>query len=342
MLIALLLPAVQAAREAARRMQCTNNLKQIGIAIHTFHDAKNGVMPACIGAAPGSPSGERWKRLAFFPFLYPYMEQPSLYELYANEDFDSRKGFNVYYINKWWNHLTDDERKQHSSVPFAICPSRGRSSRTADSGNTTDDTGEGAGTMVSGPVTDYAIVISFITDSTTELWWAMGNMDPINISYHRGPFRQVILTGTDGNTWQPRDNFARFSDGMSNQLLFGEKHIPWGMVGKCINDVWAPGYESLECGDCSFLVTTEYRAISSARIVRHTTNHTTGSEIPGIVDLSIQGNVSPRAAAFGGVHNGICNFLLGDGSIHGIPTTIAPNMLAKLGTVDDGEPVTLP
>ena len=69
-LIALLLPAVQMAREAARRTSCQNNLKQIGLALHNYHD-RDRVFP------PSSAPGHSW-----VPFLLPYVEQENLYQQY--------------------------------------------------------------------------------------------------------------------------------------------------------------------------------------------------------------------------------------------------------------------
>ncbi len=62
-LVALLLPAIQAAREAARRSQCINNLKQIGVAMHLFHDTKKAIPPSRIDCDHGTWASEIW------PFL---------------------------------------------------------------------------------------------------------------------------------------------------------------------------------------------------------------------------------------------------------------------------------
>ncbi|MGI6414908.1 MAG: DUF1559 domain-containing protein [Thermoguttaceae bacterium] len=78
-LIALLLPAVQAAREAARRSQCTNNLKQIGLALHNYHDVV-GRFPAAWYRIPTQEKRPGW---AWGTMLLPYLEQGALYDQLA-------------------------------------------------------------------------------------------------------------------------------------------------------------------------------------------------------------------------------------------------------------------
>lgn len=72
-LIALLLPAVQQAREAARRSQCTNNMKQIGLAIHNYESAFKAFPTVCVSQDPFS-NVSTWASM-----ILPYMEQESLY-----------------------------------------------------------------------------------------------------------------------------------------------------------------------------------------------------------------------------------------------------------------------
>ncbi len=89
-LVGLLLPAVQSAREAARRMQCTNNLKQIGLAQHMYHDTyrcfPTGVYNSYGGNAPSFPyaaQGLGMSGACWFQFLMPYVEQRAIYDGYS-------------------------------------------------------------------------------------------------------------------------------------------------------------------------------------------------------------------------------------------------------------------
>lgn len=82
-LIALLLPAVQAAREAARRMQCSNNMKQVGLALHTYHDAHKG-FPAPLTRLANNPAatahGDNQNNFSVSTKILPYLEQTARYD----------------------------------------------------------------------------------------------------------------------------------------------------------------------------------------------------------------------------------------------------------------------
>ncbi len=103
-LIALLLPAVQAAREAARRMQCSNNLKQIGLALHNYHTALRSFPPG------GLASNE----MSFLVFILPYLEQKPLYDQF---NFDAGP-----YVLSGATTNGRAEHGQNAIAPY-LCPS---------------------------------------------------------------------------------------------------------------------------------------------------------------------------------------------------------------------------
>ncbi len=90
-LIGLLVPAVQKVREAAARTQCVNNLKQIGVAMHAYHDVNKGMPPGAgndvtpFGTSGGSQWGSSWK-----VYILPYIEQGAIYSKWQ---FYSQSGF---------------------------------------------------------------------------------------------------------------------------------------------------------------------------------------------------------------------------------------------------------
>ncbi len=114
-LVALLLPAVQQAREAARRSSCKNNLKQIGLALHNYHDAHRQFPPAAIhmtaSTAPESCRDANWGA-TWVLMLFPYMEQGALYDLY---DFETRA--------RDGNATTGNNQVTRRRVSSLMCPS---------------------------------------------------------------------------------------------------------------------------------------------------------------------------------------------------------------------------
>ena len=329
-LIALLLPAVQAAREAARRMQCTNHLKQIGLAVHNFHSARNGLPPAALGT-------ERW---SFWVVLYPYLEQQALYDIatttcvpapyYAVPE-DAWLKMNV----EWWRDgLTDEQRKGFGSVSSYICPTRrGGGSHTVNA----------PAYNLPGPIGDYAIVIRYQYSATSENagstdqnWkrWSEYFSPSHNLSRQLGPFRVCKRVANVHRNWLPQDNFSWIGDGTSNQFLVGEKHIPAGNVGICDGSgpSWDCPYNYVSGDENSARTFSNGRPIFPASVAGSPEPITRSPSAFAGVEFPRRDNLY----SFGSAHASVCNFLLGDGSVTGVSATTSRDIMVAMSDCNDG------
>ena len=349
MLIALLLPAVQAAREAARRMQCSNNLKQIGLAIHNYHDARNGI----------PPSITHEYRAGFWTYLYPYIEKTALSEILLrgtlgefNNGPDAcvagcvtgmpwgRLGQN------WWNGvpeygnpgLTEEERKGFASVSTYLCPSRRSGVQMS--------TGTGPGDPENprpGPVGDYAFVV-FTGDDNSTLWAVncFSDSPPVrrdSYSFHLGPIRIANTVFSPVNNaitgFSSRDTFSWWADGTSNQLVLGEKHIPASRLGHC-------GQNGLngwrDQGDCGIQGHAGGFAASVMRQI-HPYYNLLGR---GPNSFSGDDDNPIDVYGFGSHHTGTILFVRGDGSVASVSNTTSLTVMSALACVNDGVAVSLP
>jgi prepilin-type N-terminal cleavage/methylation domain-containing protein/prepilin-type processing-associated H-X9-DG protein len=121
-LVGLLLPAVQKAREAAARIACQNNLKQIGLAAHSYHSVYGHLPPGYLGSYPdlGSGLGD-FQDVGVLAYLLPYLEQDNLYRsMLAGMPSDYLSATAVY--PRWWTYTSMWQAAQTRINTF-LCPS---------------------------------------------------------------------------------------------------------------------------------------------------------------------------------------------------------------------------
>jgi prepilin-type N-terminal cleavage/methylation domain-containing protein len=307
-LVALLLPAVQQAREAARRTQCRNSLKQIGLALHNYHDATRVFPPGYVdlnGNPNSTPDNDQGPGWGWATFILPYMDQGNVYD---------QINFNV------GVGLGANAQVSQVAVTVFQCPSDGLQDPfpVYDSSFTT-------------PITTVAHSNYVGCNGWVECFsGAGGNPQP-------GPGADG-LSGTFGLAGvgifyrNSKNSAANVKDGLSNTIFVGERssnHAPgtWtGAVagGRC--PAWmavlppapyspppGPPYDNADFGE--------------ALILAHcNATHLPNADFP-VFDPDV----------YYSFHTGGCHFLIGDGSVRFISSFVNGATYQYLATISGRE-----
>ncbi|QDU61615.1 hypothetical protein Pan216_24760 [Planctomycetes bacterium Pan216] len=329
-LVSLLLPAVQQAREAARSTNCRNNLRQLGVAVHEFHDAHGGFPPATLG----------FGKLTFWAVILPYVDQQQLYDR-LDMDASAHSGNPISGLSSAVRAASASNEAvlaEGSGTPSGyVCPTR-RS--------------RGAINSISRAVGDYAIT-SWSTSAAGEwrlyrdvdtqkgvLQVALADVDlddsgtPDNLEQPTND----MLESTKG--WKPRTKAAHVSDGLSKTALLAEKFVNQTIMGTANDCCYANG-----------VVGTSEQRGRDGYIYWH------GSFGPGgygdfwiggptrdrpLARSSIDPMVGQHGPSLGSWHPGAVHFLMADGAVKPVNVNVSTSIIGAMGHASDGEIVTLP
>jgi prepilin-type N-terminal cleavage/methylation domain-containing protein/prepilin-type processing-associated H-X9-DG protein len=314
-LVGLLLPAVQKVREAGNRTQCANNLKQLALACHNYHDVQGSFPPGGYFLPHTKPSSNYpltppgWKG-SWHVFILPYIEQDNLWRQIPNRDLP--------------NHDSIQEAVDAGVLPrklnYGRCPS--------------DDFNRDATITNYGGSVGPQCYFSFCTPSHDPYQkYCNGTAEdparPLNpptypgytVSVNGGHTLNVSQIRGMMNWYGARINLAMVTDGTSNTLMLGET-LPAESAFRDTNN-WAISHGS-----------------GTIKKINHRTDYLRADGCTAAPDrYYLNHNV---AEGFKSRHPGGANFAFVDGTVHFLSETIDHQTYQYLGCRNDGQAVSLP
>lgn len=318
-LIALLLPAVQAAREAARRSECSNNLKQMALAMHNFHDVNNRFPPGGARDQPPFGDGETDWGSSWMVYIMPYMEQNA-----AGGSWQYNGSSGVFNTNN--KALVGKLR-----VPAYFCTSSPlpllcERQSTLPNGSTATYV------SISGAVNG---IIPGYTETRQNQLQTAGIVSGGGMLFPNSQTRFASATDGSSNTMIISEHGDFIEDTAGNKKDWRASQ-PWG---------WAIGVSGAgqppEFHDSLTKSGAKHDNRSSNSVtIRYQVNKKTGwaNDVSGTgVGAYVGANTPLNSAHPTGVMSAFA-----DGSVHFISETTALDVLGRLATRDDGQVVTLP
>ncbi len=312
-LVALLLPAIQAAREAARRSQCVNNLKQLGVAMHNFHDTYKR-FPRNYKQIGGNV----WEALSANYFLLPFIEQQALYDQGESDP-----------TNWGWTYGT----LMNTDIVSFRCPSSVAAPRRGTHPQGWD-----------GPGTNYA----WSTGSSVETTWGADRFNGM-IAYSVDRQMANVTDGLSNTLMGSEILSGSGQTGTAGRYPYDIFYVGDGPINAVVNKNFPTEAELNTIGTAAMTAATGFKSNNGTMWGWYAAAHSTLTTAapPNWTYPSVGGNCCPGGAHDWGLgiipprslHPGGVNAVLGDASVRFISNDVKTLLFQRLGHRNDGEPI---